>query len=145
MYLVRMAVMSRHILVPVDGSDNSWDAFEYAMEEHAGDTLTVLHVINPMEGDYHTDGPEDEPTKRSKKIERQVRDRIQEAGTDEDGIDYVTQKGRPAEEIVARASDDDIDQVVMGSRGLSGLKRLLLGSVAETVVRRADTPVNIVR
>jgi nucleotide-binding universal stress UspA family protein len=137
--------MSRHILVPVDGSDNSWDAFEYAMEEHAGDTLTVLHVIDPMEGDYPLDGPEDEPIKRSEKIERQVRDRIRETGTDDDRIDYVTRTGRPAEEIVARASDDDVDQVVMGSRGLSGLKRLLLGSVAETVVRRADTPVNIVR
>ncbi len=137
--------MDQHILIPIDGSDSSWDAFEHALNEHRDDTLTVLHVIDPREGDYEPGAAGGEPVQRSKQIEQEVQERLRETGVDDEQIDYVTQKGRPADEIVARAGDDDIDQVVMGSRGLSGLKRLLLGSVAETVVRRADTPVNIVR
>lgn len=137
--------MSQRVLVPVDGSDSSWKAFEHALEEHTDDTLTILHVIDPREGDYTPDSESGEPIKRSETIERQVRERLEGAEIDAEQVNYVTLEGRPPDEIVSRANDDDVDQVVMGSRGLSGLKRLLLGSVAETVVRRADTPVNIVR
>jgi nucleotide-binding universal stress UspA family protein len=137
--------MSKHILVPVDGSDHSWEAFDYAMDEHREDELTVLHVVNPMQGDYEPDESEARAVRRSEKIETAVRDRVDEAGFDAAAVSVVTREGRPADEIIAHAETDEIDQVVMGSRGLSGVKRLLLGSVAETVVRRADVPVNIVR
>ena len=46
--------------------------------------------------------------------------------------------------IVRYVDDHDIDQVVMGSRGRDGLDRLLLGSNAETVVRRVSVPVTVV-
>jgi nucleotide-binding universal stress UspA family protein len=137
--------MSKHILVPVDGSDHSWEAFDYAMDEHREDELTVLHVVNPMQGDYEPDESEARAVRRSEKIETAVRDRVDEAEFDAAAVSVVTREGRPADEIIAHAETDEIDQVVMGSRGLSGVKRLLLGSVAETVVRRADVPVNIVR
>jgi nucleotide-binding universal stress UspA family protein len=137
--------MSKHILVPVDGSEHSWEAFDYAMDEHREDELTVLHVVNPMQGDYEPDESEARAVRRSEKIETAVRDRVDEAEFDAAAVSVVTREGRPADEIIAHAETDEIDQVVMGSRGLSGVKRLLLGSVAETVVRRADVPVNIVR
>lgn len=137
--------MSKRVLVPVDGSDSSWEAFEYAVEEHREDTLTVLHVIDPMQGDYEPDEGETQAVRRSERINEQVQERLTAADIDHTDVDVVTRKGRPADEIVAMADTEAVDQVVMGSRGLSGVKRLLLGSVAETVVRRADVPVNIVR
>ena len=135
--------MDKHVLVPVDGSDSSWEAFDYALEEHPEDRLTVLHVIDPMQGDYEPDEAETGAVQRSEKVEREARERLNAAGIDD--ATTVVREGRPADEIVAAADADEIDQVVMGSRGLSGVKRLLLGSVAETVVRRAEVPVNIVR
>jgi nucleotide-binding universal stress UspA family protein len=137
--------MDKHVLVPVDGSDSSWEAFEYALEEHHDDTLTVLHVVDPMEGDYEPDGETDSTVKRSEMVESEVTDRLDTADRAELRVEFVTREGRPTEEIVAHADTEGVDQVVMGSRGLSGVKRLLLGSVAEAVVRRADVPVNIVR
>lgn len=137
--------MSSQILVPIDGSEHSWKAFEYAIDEHPDDHLTVVHVINPMRGDYEPNEASTQAVRRSEQLEQEVRDHVDDTDFDDTQIDIVTREGRPADEIIAMADSGEIDQVVMGSRGLSGVKRLLLGSVAETVVRRADVPVNIVR
>lgn len=56
-----------------------------------------------------------------------------------------TTVGNPAREIVSFAEDNDITEIVMGSHGRRGVSRVLLGSVAETVVRRAPTTVTVVR
>lgn len=57
----------------------------------------------------------------------------------------VTEFGRPARTIVEYVEDHDVDHVVVGSHGRSGLSRTLLGSVAERVVRRSSVPVTVVR
>jgi nucleotide-binding universal stress UspA family protein len=49
--------------------------------------------------------------------------------------------GDPAAEIVRVADDEHVDMIVLGSHGRSGLRRLLMGSVAEVVVRKAPCPV----
>jgi len=53
--------------------------------------------------------------------------------------------GRPAEEIIDYAEKNDIDLIVMGTLGLTGVKRFLIGSVAENVVRHSKVPVLVVR
>jgi len=53
-------------------------------------------------------------------------------------------EGRPADAITAYADDHDIDAIVMGSRGRSGVSRVLLGSVAGTVVQDSSVPVTVV-
>jgi nucleotide-binding universal stress UspA family protein len=53
--------------------------------------------------------------------------------------------GSPARTILDYVDEHGVDHVVMGSHGRSGISRLLVGSVAETVVRRAPCPVTIVR
>jgi nucleotide-binding universal stress UspA family protein len=136
--------MGKHVLVPVDGSDNAEEALAFALDEHDGKTVTILHVIDPMEGDYEPDETSGDAVRRSEQIERDV-EAMLEAAEFDGTVEFVTREGHPADEIIAYVDDEEIDQVVMGSRGLSGVKRLLLGSVAETVVRRADAPVNIVR
>jgi nucleotide-binding universal stress UspA family protein len=53
--------------------------------------------------------------------------------------------GRPSREINEFADEHDIDHIVIGSHGRTGVSRVLLGSVAEAVVRRAHCPVTVVR
>lgn len=137
--------MQNGVLVPVDGSDNAWDALDHALQQYEPQDLTVLYVIDPLKGDYTVDDSTEQTTKQSEQIRAETEQHAQEEGIDPTQINFVTREGRPAEEIVTAADADAIQQIVMGSRGLSGVKRLLLGSVAETVVRRADVPVNVIR
>ncbi|PSQ23605.1 universal stress protein UspA, partial [Halobacteriales archaeon QS_9_67_17] len=60
-------------------------------------------------------------------------------------LETATEMGQPARTIVDYADDNDIDEIVIGSHGRQGISRVLLGSVAENVVRRADMPVTVVR
>ncbi len=57
----------------------------------------------------------------------------------------VVRVGRPWDEIVRLAAEEHADMIVMGTQGRTGLDRLLLGSVAERVIRRAPCPVLTVR
>ena len=50
-----------------------------------------------------------------------------------------------ADEIVKYAEDEGFDYIVVGTRGLSGLKRMLLGSIADKIVRHAHCPVIVIR
>lgn len=63
------------------------------------------------------------------------------------GVDAepVLLEGHPAEEIIRYAQDNDIDLIVMGTLGKTGLTRLLLGSVAENVLRHSPVEVLVVR
>ena len=135
--------MDRSILVPVDGSDAAWSALEHALEYHEGDSITVLYVIHPLKGDYVVENGTQ--VQRSERIADAARDRYERAELERTPFAVDVQEGRPAHAIIEYAQDNDVDQIVMGSKGLSGVKRLLLGSVAETVVRRAEVPVNVVR
>lgn len=57
----------------------------------------------------------------------------------------AVEQGVPHEEIIAYADDHDIDMIVMGTQGRTGLDRVLVGSVTERIVRMADIPVVTVR
>jgi nucleotide-binding universal stress UspA family protein len=56
-------------------------------------------------------------------------------------IDYRLEEGEPAREILRAAAETNCDLIVLGTHGRTGFRRLLLGSVAEQVMRRADCPV----
>ena len=144
--------MSRHVLVPIDGSSESEKAFEHAIEEMADPTITVLHVVNPIssfgygEEDYFDAEIYRAEVKRRRERGEQMLEEYREAAADR-GVEIETalETGRPAEKILERVEAGDVDHVVMGSRGRSGVGRVLFGSVAETVVRRASVPVTVVR
>ena len=135
--------MGLHVLVPIDGSDQAWEALEYATEQFPIDRLTVLHVVDPTEGDYYHDDSNERAVKRSERLREETENRLEAIGRN--GFELETVTGKPAKEIVSYAENNGIDHTIMGSRGRSGLSRLLLGSVAETVVRRSKVPVTIVR
>ncbi|WP_137284834.1 universal stress protein [Halorussus salinisoli] len=142
--------MTKQIIVPIDGSPQSDDALDYALEEFAGHDITVLHVIDPIDAGYSAPvgmpGGSEEWYENAQKESEALFEEAQEVA-DEYGVtlDTATELGRPARTIVGYADDEGFDQIVMGSHGRSGVSRILLGSVAETVVRRATMPVTVVR
>ncbi|WP_336135263.1 universal stress protein [Natronomonas amylolytica] len=135
------------VLVPMDGSGQSWKAFEHAAERFPDATLVVLRVIDPVQAGYGIglNGAGagqwfDAQEEATENLFEEVRKDAESAG-----IDVETRKevGRPTREITDAAAD--CDQVVIGSHGREGVSRILLGSVAENVVRRSPVPVTVVR
>lgn len=134
----------------MDGSDQSQHALEHVLSEHADARITVLHVIDPARATYGAQAgipPSSEEwfeaeEARAEKLFENVREQAREAGVE---VTTTTQVGQPSRTIVEYAEDHDVDHVVIGSHGRRGLSRVLLGSVAELVVRRSPVPVTVVR
>ena len=137
------------ILVPTDGSTGVERAVQHAIDlavEH-GATVHALYVVNsasyagmPMESSW--DG-----------IDEMLRADAEEAvglveglGDDyEVPVETAIIDGTPSSDIVRYAESEDCDLIVMGTHGRGGIDRLLLGSVAEKVVRGSSVPVLTVR
>lgn len=150
--------MTERILVAVDGSEEAAEALQFAAEEWPNADLTALHVVNPADSTTGADGGfpgavdqwYDSARKRGERILADATDRVDRE------IETRLEVGRPTATILDVAggeepvgeNDEDaqpFDHVVLASRGRTGLSRVLLGSVAEGVVRRAEVPVTVVR
>lgn len=142
--------MVTRVLIPVDDSPLAMQAVDHAVKEWPGAEVTVLHVVDPLEAVYESEvsGPVDAEAWYEAKMDAtealfdRVRERAAEAGI---SLRTATVVGKPGREIVAYVADHHIDHVVVGSHGRTGLERLVLGSVAERVLRRADATVTVVR
>ncbi|MFC6719049.1 universal stress protein [Natrialbaceae archaeon GCM10025810] len=148
--------MSRQLLVPIDGSPLSMQALEFALEEYDDVSIVALHVLDPADPGYstHTEVDvrneprhgSDEWYERADEEEERIFDDARELAADYDAaLETERAVGDPAREIVDYAGDHGIDHVVIGSHGRTGATRLLIGSVAELVVRRSPVPVTVVR
>lgn len=142
---------ARRVLVPIDGSPAADAALDHALERFADGEIVVLHVIDVDEPDGSLrqrllDEAVDEQRRRGEETADRVledaRRRADRAGAE---ITAVIAFGRPARRTAAYAEENDIDRIVVGSHGRSGISRLLLGSVSEAVVQRSQIPVTIVR
>jgi nucleotide-binding universal stress UspA family protein len=142
--------MTKRILVPVDGSDPAEAALSFAIEEYPDAELTVLSVIDPTDVGYGSIdvAPATFERLQAAAEERtgEVLDAARETAAAE-GTEIATEStvGVPARAIVEWAEEHDVDGIVIGSHGREGVTRVLLGSVAETVVRRSPVPVTVVR
>lgn len=138
----------KNILLPVDLSEPCLYATRYALElaKSFGATLHLLHVIedpilySPAIGGY-APKPEDLETY----AQTQLDNWIQPEDAGELDIQRRWVHGRAFVEIVRDAQAHDIHLIVMGTHGLGFTAHLLLGSVAEKVVRKAPCPVLTVR
>lgn len=142
--------MSKRILVPVDGSERAHQASEFARREFPDATLVLLHVINPAEAGYSAQASipsfSEEWYEQEKRRAESLFDEIEREAADSDvTVERVVEVGKPIRVIVEYAREADVDQIVMGSHGRSGVSRILLGSVAEAVVRRSPVPVTVTR
>ena len=133
------------VIVPVDFSDDSFAALETG-REMVGDPedLHVIHVLPTLEANdpgviWHTIDDES----RSRHASEALRKELQQRGLQP--ADTVIRFGDPGHEIAQYADEVDAGLVVMPSHGQSALKYLLIGSVAERVVRLAHCPVLVLK
>lgn len=142
--------MGERILVPVDGSERSTEGLEYALERFPDGIVTALHV-KPLgtRGDLNSFSGLTEVVAESEDVDAAAREVLEEAKrvADEHGveIDTATARGRADRVIVTYADKEGFDLIVIGSHGREGVARVLLGSVAERVVRRSPIPVLVYR
>jgi nucleotide-binding universal stress UspA family protein len=139
----------RPILVPVDFSDSSARALRHATKRAAesGGSLIIVHVI-PADYGWLGIGRE-ELQQLDRSLQDQAADRLR-AFADENVGHNVTAElevrvGQPAEQILAAARESQCDSIMLSTRGLTGLDRYLIGSVADRVARLAPCPVVLLR
>lgn len=127
---------AKKILVPVDGSEPNIKAIEEAkaMALKSESKIILLHVVDV---DYLLDHSILNELKEQKaKILNEAYERF--IGLD---VEKYLILGDPAEEIIKKAKEDDVDLIIMAKRGLTGLKRYLIGSVTSKVVTHTEVPI----
>jgi len=138
----------KSILCPMDFSDASKNAYRYACEfaKSMGSKVILLNVIEPrpiaadMSLNYIP--LEEDLAAAAREDFIPMVDEAKAAGID---VSADVMIGMPAETILQQIADLDVSMLIMGSHGKTGLSRLLMGSVAEAVVRKAAVPVLIVK
>lgn len=139
-----------HLLVPTDFSAASKKALAYAdaFAGNFGSKVTIIHVIEPMVlppeyGYLPPYSPEDE-ARQVDSVRRQLLDLA--AGLDTaKRTEVAVRIGRPWQEIVGAVEDLGVDFLVLTTHGRTGLRHMLMGSVAEKIVRHIHCPVLVVR
>ena len=142
-------VKPRRILVPVDFSDSSARALRHATKRAAetGGSLIIVHVVP---ADYGWSGiGREESRDLDRSLQGQAADGLRAFADENVGknvpADMEVRVGQPAEEIVAAARESKCDSIMLSTRGLTGLDRYLIGSVAHRVAQLAPCPVVLVR
>lgn len=133
------------ILVPTDGSDCSEVAVDHAAQFAAG-TGATLHAINAVDLRVAAAGNAAVVLDRLEESGRRLLEETASAAraaAPAGSLDVETElvRGSPQRSIVDYADERDVDCIVMGTHGRTGIGRYLLGSVAERVVRLAEVPV----
>ncbi len=142
----------KRIVVPIDFSDCSRKALEYAVAtaRSHNSTLTILHVYEESFIEPYVNAANSE--KEADEIMKEI-DRVNENRYDEflktvalSGVEYdkLLIKGVPETEIVETAMEQQADLLVMGTHGRTGIKHIIIGSTAEEVVRSVHCDIIIV-
>jgi nucleotide-binding universal stress UspA family protein len=141
----------RHILAPTDFSDYSKQAVASALElaKKFGAKLSILHVIEmppyPVEGYV----PPSLTATFLEDLERQASQELAQVVPEAEsaGMEVVRQAvvGSPYQKIIDMAEAEQVDLIVMATAGRTGFSRLMMGSIAERVVRTASCPVLTIR
>jgi nucleotide-binding universal stress UspA family protein len=133
------------IIVPVDFSDDSLDAVDTALELAASAAnLYVVHVLpelSPLEPGELWETIDNES--RTQHAEKALRERLSKPEHADLNIEILF--GDAGHQIAQRAEELQAEMIVLPSHGRTGLSHLLIGSVAERVVRLAHCPVLVLR
>ena len=133
------------VVVPIDFSEASFAALETAYELATNvSALRVIHVLpdlEPTEPGVIWDTVDNESRKRN--VESSFREQIKDTRYSEAALTVAF--GNAGREISAFAQREAADLIVLPSHGRTGVKRLLIGSVAELVVRHAHCPVLVLK
>ena len=120
----------KHILVPYDGSPHAAEALKLAAKFTADGDDATLTLVSVSKGEDDTD------------ILLSVTEAQVPAGVEYHAVEI---HGQPGSAIVQYAQDEDIDLIIMGSRGMSAFKGMFMGSVSSYVVSHSTCPVIIVK
>jgi len=146
-----MAPAVTRVLIPLDLGEASTRTLEYGrtIARAFRASLLVLHVVPNPYVTAASDVYMPPPQEFLDELERDAGQRLNEFLTDQDRKEFaaeaVVRVGDPGREIVACAQQQSADLIVMGTHGRTGMVHLLLGSVAERVVRTASCPVLTMR
>lgn len=153
--------MFETILVPIDGSEHSLKALNYAVKlaKKFKSTLILVHVYSlPKPTPISPVMPLTETTtslameitaeliektkQKAREILNQAREKAEEQNVP---VQTWIREGNAVKEIVKTAKEKNVELIVMGARGVSKIKEILLGSVSHGVARNAHCPVLIVK
>ena len=149
--------MIKKILVAIDGSKQSDKALDFALHLARNDSaeIVLINVISPslighvyISGMYVPDVDYSNYLNQIKVIHEMLLSKALDKAKNFQETLKVSKElveGRPAEKIVETAKKGMFDLIVIGSRGLGGIKELLLGSVSDRVADKASCPVLIVK
>ena len=145
--------MYKQILCPIDGSPTSncgmLEAIHLAKDQHA--KLRFLHVIDmhfpilDATGDFNVVYLDDVLRENGKKVLKKAEIAAHKAGVEVDSRTVEAIGGRVSKFVMQQVKEWPADLIVMGTHGLRGIERLVMGSDAETVVRTSLVPVLLVR
>jgi nucleotide-binding universal stress UspA family protein len=144
------------IVAGIDFSASSAFALDEALRMaagHPGATLQVVHVASsygPMvrleiDSDVRTVSAEEATAAVKSHVQQLVNERTAAKLAQPHDVTTQLRLGGASEEIVRAAAELDADLIVVGTHGRTGVRRMLLGSVAEAIVRKAGCPVLVVR
>jgi nucleotide-binding universal stress UspA family protein len=141
--------MIKNILCPIDRSRSSLEAFSYAiaLARWQGARLSLLEVMESAEppGGRRIPGNDAVPEDARAALERDLRRVLTARRASDVKAKIFMRKGNVVPEILAQAKESRADLLVIGRHGRGGVQRLVLGSVAEKVLRLATCPVLTVR
>lgn len=133
------------LLVPVDFSDGAGRALAMARDLRADDSaIYLLHVVEPVPPMYYA-GDITSRFDLDGELRARIEGNLRDWSGDLPGAKQLIAEGNPAVETVRVADDIEADLIVISTRGLTGIDRLLVGSVTERVCRMATVPVLAVR
>lgn len=126
--------MYQKIMITLDGSQLAEVPLDYAvwLAVNSGAELQLMHI------------QEDESDKQSQYLEKTLAEIKHDRGNDFKAS-IVSKNGDPAEEILRYAEESKIDLIIMSTHGHTGIKRWMLGSVADKVVRYSNRPVRLIK
>jgi len=148
----------RHVVVGVDGSDNADRALSFVagLEPSRGARVTVFRAVDIMHTPSHGLAPAGTRATVTAEVARINEGRRAAARKDLSRaaktlssagwkVDQAVTDGAPLRELLATVSNVGADLLVVGAKGVTGLRHLLLGSVAEGALNRSPVPVLVVR
>lgn len=145
--------MFQHLLIPLDGSPRAEEALPYAeaLAKRFDSRLTLLQVIGPelWEAEMRAELVEGSAQLQHRELDsaaaylRRKQDELTGQGFAVSAL--AVSAASISDAILAAVASEGADTIVMSTHGLTGLSRLVLGSVAEQVVRRASVPVVLIR
>jgi nucleotide-binding universal stress UspA family protein len=138
-------------LVATDGSAESDEAVRYAARQAVAfyETLEIVHVLTPdselVDGTIVLPGEEAAVDAGQSVLENAQAIAEEAAGGDPIDVETGLLTGRPADAIADYAAESDVNAIYVGHRGLSEEREQVVGSVAKSVVDKADVPVTVIR